>query len=90
MITDDLKKTNMQVCKFIEDVFFEYDAQHLPQAHTHLRFSLFIYERNVVYTGGERYINANHSGNEGNYQDFEGKYNYYSNDLGNLIIKYLY
>ena len=37
MITDDLKKTNMQVCKFIEDLFFEYDAQHLAEANSHLQ-----------------------------------------------------
>ena len=28
MITNDLKKSNMQVCKFIQDLFFEEDTQY--------------------------------------------------------------
>ena len=36
MITDDLKKTNMHVCKLIEDLFFEDDAQRFAPTQHHL------------------------------------------------------
>ena len=55
MITDDLKKTNMQVCKFIEDLFFEYDAQHLAQADTHLQH-LVIFSDNCGYQFKSRWV----------------------------------
>ena len=55
MITDDLKKTNMQVCKFIEDLFFEYDAQHLTQADTHLQH-LVIFSDNCGYQFKSRWV----------------------------------
>ena len=37
MLNDDLKKSNMQVCKFIEDLFFEKDAQHFAATQLHLQ-----------------------------------------------------
>ena len=40
MITDDVKKTNMQVCKFIEDLFFEEDAQLFATTQQHLKHSV--------------------------------------------------
>ena len=48
MLTDDLKKTNMQVCKFIEDIFFEEDAQHFAATQLHLQH-LILFSDNCGY-----------------------------------------
>jgi len=37
MITDDLKKTNMQVNKFLEDVFYFYNDRRRQQINRYLR-----------------------------------------------------
>ena len=46
MITNDLKKTNMQVCKFIEDLFFEEDAQYLNATQLHLQHLILFSDTN--------------------------------------------
>ena len=48
MITDDLKRTNMQVCKFLEDLFFEEDAQLFAPTQQHLK-RLILFSDNCGY-----------------------------------------
>ena len=47
MITGDLKKTNMQVCQFIEDIFKHYDELHLQNVQQHLN-ALAIFSDNFA------------------------------------------
>ena len=48
MITDDLKKTNMQVCQFIQDIFKYYDDLHFQHSQQHLN-TLSIFSDNCGY-----------------------------------------
>ena len=48
MITDDLKKTNMQVCQFIQDIFKIYDDLHFQHSQQHLN-TLSIFSDNCGY-----------------------------------------
>ena len=57
MITDDLKKTNMQVCQFIEDTFKHYDELHFQNVQQHLN-TLAIFSDNCGYQFKSRLINA--------------------------------
>ena len=57
MITDDLKKTNMQVCKFIEDLLFEYDAALFDLQQQHLEH-LVLFSDNCGYQFKSRFVST--------------------------------
>ena len=57
MITDDLKKTNMQVNKFLEDVFEYYNNRIREQTNRYLQMSGF-FSDNCDYQFKSRFVSA--------------------------------